>query len=80
MEIVNANTQQNVLISSMLPLKQVMHYTGLSSTTIDEMLNKKSSRYDPIFPVQVKLSKGNVALFDSEVAECLEDKIAARIH
>ena len=57
-----------------------MHYTGLSSTTIDEMLNKKSSRYDPIFPVQVKLSKGNVALVDSEVVECLEDKIAARIH
>ena len=64
----------------MLPLKQVMHYTGLSSTTIDEMLNKKSNRYDPTFPVQVKLSKGRVAWVESEVAAWIESKMADRIH
>lgn len=86
MENLNENTQQNVLIPSMLqiprmlPLKQVIHYTGLSSTTIYDMLDKKSKRYDSTFPVQVKLSKGRVAWVESEIAAWLEDKIAARFH
>ncbi|MDN3397868.1 AlpA family phage regulatory protein [Psychrobacter sp. APC 3426] len=86
MEQLNANTQQNVSASSMpqiprmLPLKQVMHYTGLSSTTIYDMLDKRSNRYDPTFPIQVKLSKGRVAWVESEVAQWIEDKIAARFH
>lgn len=86
MEGLNENTQQNVLIPSMLqiprmlPLKQVIHYTGLSSTTIYDMLDKKSKRYDSTFPVQVKLSKGRVAWVESEIAEWLKVKIAARIH
>lgn len=86
MENLNENTQQNVLIPSMLqiprmlPLKQVIHYTGLSSTTIYDMLDKRSNRYDPTFPVQVKLSKGRVAWVESEIAAWLEDKIATRFH
>ena len=78
MEQLNANTQQNVSTASalqiprMIPLKQVMHYTALSSTTIYEMVNKKSDRYDPTFPVQVKLSKGRVAWVESEVADWIE--------
>ena len=86
MENLNANTQQNTStlsmpqIPRMLPLKQVVHYTGLSSTTIYDMLDKRSNRYDPTFPIQVKLSKGRVAWVESEVAEWLVDKIAARIN
>ncbi|QCB29558.1 AlpA family phage regulatory protein [Psychrobacter sp. PAMC27889] len=86
MENLNTSTQKNTSISSMpqiprmLPLKQVIHYTGLSSTTIYDMLDKKSNRYDSTFPVQVKLSKGRVAWIESEVAQWIEDKIAARIH
>lgn len=86
MEQLNANTQQNVSTAStlqiprMLPLKQVMHYTALSSTTIYEMVNKKSDRYDPTFPVQVKLSKGRVAWVESEVADWIKGKISARVH
>ena len=86
MERLNSNTPQNISTSStlhiprMLPLKQVMHYTALSSTTIYDMLDKKSNRYDPTFPVQVKMSKGRVAWVESEVAEWLHDKIAARVH
>lgn len=84
MENLNTNTQQNLSASSMpqvprmLPLKQVIHYTGLSSTTIYDMLDKKSKRYDCTFPTQVKLSKGRVAWVESEVAAWLVDKIAAR--
>lgn len=86
MENLNVNTQQNTSTPSMpqiprmLPLKQVIHYTGLSSTTIYDMLDKRSNRYDPTFPIQVKLSKGRVAWVESEVAAWLVDKIAARIN
>lgn len=86
MEHLNIYTQQNTSIPSMpqiprmLPLKQVIYYTGLSSTTIYDMLDKKSNRYDSTFPIQVKLSKGRVAWVESEIAEWLEDKIAARVH
>ena len=86
MENLNVSTQQNIpnpstlQIPRMLPLKQVVHYTGLSSTTIYDMLDKRSNRYDPSFPVQVKLSKGRVAWMESEVAEWLNDKIAARFY
>ena len=81
----NTSIQQNVSAHSalqiprMLPLKQVVHYTGLSSTTIYDMLDKRSNRYDPTFPIQVKLSKGRVAWVESEVAQWIEGKIAARI-
>lgn len=86
MQLLNANTQQNVSTAStlqiprMLPLKQLMDYTALSSTTIYEMVNKKSDRYDPTFPVQVKLSKGRVAWVESEVADWIESKMADRFH
>ena len=84
MENLNANKQQSVLspntihIPRMLPLKQVIYYTGLSSTTIYDMLDKKSNRYDPTFPIQVKLSKGRVAWVESEVAEWINTKIIER--
>ena len=86
MENLNVNTQKNTStlsmqqIPRMLPLKQVVHYTGLSSTTIYDMLDKRSNRYDPTFPVQVKLSKGRVAWVESEIGQWLGDKIAARVH
>ncbi|MGE6330396.1 helix-turn-helix transcriptional regulator [Psychrobacter pacificensis] len=85
MENLNIRTQQNASIPSMpqiprmLHLKQVVHYTGLSSTTIYDILDKKSKRYDSTFPVQVKLSKGRVAWVESEVADWIESKMAARI-
>ena len=84
METLNANTQQNLSASStlqiprMLSRKQVIHYTGLGKSTIYDMLDKKSSRYDSSFPTQVKLSEGRVAWVESEIAEWLNAKIAAR--
>lgn len=86
METLNANTQQNTLIQNMLQiprmlsLKQVEDCIGLSSSTIYDMLDKRSKRYDPTFPVQVKISKGRVAWVESEVAQWIEHKIAARVH
>ena len=86
MENLNTNNQIETEILSavrmprMLPLKEVIYFTGLSSTTIYDMLDKKSNRYDPTFPIQVKLSKGRVAWVESEVAQWLSEKIAARFY
>ena len=79
----NANRTENNNLSAsclprMLPLKQVMYHTGLGSTTIYDMLDKKSKRYDASFPIQVKLSKGRVAWVESEIAQWLINKIEAR--
>ena len=81
---INNQTETNNLsalrLPRMLPLKQVTYHTGLSSTTIYDMLDRRSNRYDPTFPVQVKLSKGRVAWVESEVAQWLGEKIAARFY
>ena len=84
MQLLNANTQQNVSTAStlqiprMIPLKQVMHYTALSSNTIYEMVNKKSDRYDPTFPKKVQLTQVRVVWVASEIAEWINTKIAMR--
>ena len=86
MESLNNNNQIGTESSSavrmprMLPLKEVIYFTGLSSTTIYDMLDKKSNRYDPTFPIQVKLSKERVAWVENEVAQWLGEKIAARFY
>ena len=86
MENLNTNNQTEtenlgmIRMPRMLPLKEVIYFTGLSSTTIYDMLDKKSNRYDPNFPLQVKLSKGRVAWVESEVAQWLSKKIAARFY
>ncbi|WP_227687532.1 helix-turn-helix transcriptional regulator [Psychrobacter immobilis] len=86
MDNLNANTQPNTSMPSMpqiprmISIQQVEDCIGLSSTTIYEMVNKKSDRYDPTFPVQVKLSKGRVAWVEREVAAWIESKMADRIH
>lgn len=79
-------------IPRMLPIKKVIYFTGLSRTTIYDMLDKSSERYDPTFPIQVKLTKGSkkrngfkarntrVAWVASEVAQWLESKMAERVY
>lgn len=86
MENLNANTQLNTSMPSMpqipriLSLKQVEDCIGLSSSTIYDILDKRSNRYDPTFPIQVKLSKNRVGWVESEVAQWIESKMAARFH
>ena len=86
METLNINNQTHtanlnaVRIPRMLPVKEVAYFTGLGTTTIYDMLDKRSKRYDPTFPTQVKLSKGRVAWVETEIAEWLNTKLAARFH
>ena len=84
MENLNANTQQNIStlnmpqIPRMLPLKQVVHYTGLSRSTIYEMINEESDRYDPTFPKKVQLTQVRVVWVASEIANWINTKILDR--
>lgn len=79
----NLNAAQPVIeqcnhIPQLLSIKDVGHYTGLSRSTIYEMINEESDRYDPTFPKKVQLTKVRVVWVASEIAEWIESKIAAR--
>ena len=74
----NAANLSAVRIPRMLPVAEVEYLIGLSNSTIYEMMNEKSKRYDPTFPIQVRISKGRVAWVESEIGQWIEDKIANR--
>lgn len=79
----NLNATQPVIkpcnhIPQLLSIKDVGHYTGLSRSTIYEMVNEKSDRYDPTFPKKVQLTKVRVVWVASEIADWIETKISER--
>lgn len=79
----NLNTTQPVIkqcnhIPQLLSIKDVGHYTGLSRSTIYELINEDSDRYDPTFPKKVQLTQVRVVWVASEIAEWIEAKIAER--
>ena len=65
-------------IPQLLSIKDVGHYTGLSRSTIYEMINENSVRYDPTFPKKVQLTQVRVVWVASEIAEWINEKIEAR--
>ena len=81
MENLNATqpaTEQCNHIPQLLSIKDVGHYTGLSRSTIYEMVNEKSDRYDPTFPKKVQLTQVRVVWVASEIAEWINTKINQR--
>ncbi|MGE6440849.1 helix-turn-helix transcriptional regulator [Psychrobacter sp. NPDC078409] len=80
----NFNATQPVIkqcnhIPQLLSIKDVGHYTGLSRSTIYELNNKKSKRYDSTFPKKIQLTQVRVVWVASEIAEWIETKIAERL-
>ena len=65
-------------IPQLLSIKDVGHYTGLSRSTIYEMVNEKSDRYDPTFPKKVQLTQVRVVWVASEIAGWINTKITER--
>ena len=81
MESLNATqpvVEQCNHIPQLLSIKDVGHYTGLSRSTIYEMVNEKSDRYDPTFPKKVQLTQVRVVWVASEIAEWINTKIDKR--
>ena len=79
----NLNTTQPVIeqcnhIPQLLSIKDVSHYTGLSRSTIYEMINENSDRYDSTFPKKVQLTQVRVVWVASEIAEWINEKIEVR--
>ncbi len=79
----NSNATQPVIeqcnhIPQLLSIKDVGIYTGLSRSTIYELVNEKSDRYDPTFPKKVQLTKVRVVWVASEIAEWINTKIEGR--
>ena len=79
----NLNTTQPVIeqcnhIPQLLSIKDVGSYTGLSRSTIYEMIDKSSKRYDPTFPKKVQLTQVRVVWVASEIAGWINTKIEAR--
>ena len=66
-------------IPQLLSIKDVIDYTSLSRSTIYEMINEESERYDPTFPKKVQLTKVRVAWVASEIAEWINNKIGERL-
>lgn len=65
-------------IPQLLSIKDVGSYTGLSRSTIYEMINEKSDRYDPTFPKKVQLTQVRVVWVASEISEWVHTKMAQR--
>ena len=70
--------EQHTHIPQLLSIKDVSKYTGLSRSTIYELINEKSDRYDPGFPKRVQLTTGRVAWVADEISQWIESKIEAR--
>ncbi len=65
-------------IPQLLSIKDIGSYTGLSRSTIYELINDKSDRYDPTFPKKVQLTQVRVVWVASEIAEWINNKIESR--
>ena len=65
-------------IPQLLSIKDVSNYTALSRSTIYELINVDSDRYDPTFPKKVQLTKVRVVWVASEIAEWIEAKMNER--
>ena len=59
-------------------IKAVIEITGLSRSTIYELINPKSDYYDPIFPKPIRLTEIRVGWVSQEIYDWLEMKISQR--
>lgn len=57
-------------------LKQVIELTGLSRSTIYDLLNPKSTRHDSTFPKSIKLTECSVGWVSSEIFAWIESRVA----
>ncbi|MAT52645.1 MAG: AlpA family transcriptional regulator [Porticoccaceae bacterium] len=69
---------KSIFTTKILRRPVVEDLTGLSKSAIYEKINKKSPRYDPSFPIPIKLGAGAVGWCASEVSQWIEKKKEAR--
>jgi prophage regulatory protein len=62
---------------TVLRLKAMTTRTGLSKSTIYDLGDPESPRYDPTFPRRFQITPGTVGWVEQEVMEWLEARIAS---
>lgn len=62
----------------MMRLKEVMAMTGLSRSTIYNLMDERSRQYDPTFPKQIPLTLRTVSWNRLEVEEWIHRRMVAR--
>lgn len=67
-----------IAITQIINIKLVIQLTGLSRSTIYEMLKPKSKYYDPTFPKKVELTVGRVGWVAKEISDWIDSKVALR--
>ena len=70
--------QQHPMAYRILNLKAVIERTGLSRSTIYDISNPKSKRYDATFPERIHLSISRVGWVEQEINDWLASKIQQR--
>jgi prophage regulatory protein len=60
---------------NMLRMKQLIEKTSLGKSTLYDMMDVKSKRYDSTFPRGIKLTEATVCWLESEVNTWIESKI-----
>ncbi len=70
MNAINENKQ-----TTMIRLKQVLELTGLSRSTVYELMNVNSPRYDSSFPTSVRLTASTAAWVSAEIDAWIQSKI-----
>lgn len=74
----NAFTGQTFQMNQLINLKQVILFTGISRSSIYEMMDEFSPYYDPTFPKKVKITQNRIAWSAWEINQWIESKLASR--
>ena len=72
------NTIESYMRPTILCLPQLVEYTGLSRSTIYDLMNPNSPKYDPSFPKRFHLTKNAVRWVEADVYAWIELQIQNR--
>ena len=76
--IMNAFTGQTFQVHQLISIKQVVECTGLSRSTVYEIMDVKSPYYDSTFPKKIKMTKNRICWSVLEINQWIESKMAQR--
>ena len=74
----NALTGQTFQVHQLINIKQVVEYTGLSRSTIYEIMDAKSPYYDSTFPKKIKMTQNRICWSAWEINQWIESKMEQR--
>lgn len=74
----DATQANNFQMCRIINIQQLIECTGLSRSTIYELINPKSKYFDSTFPKQINLTANRVGWVAQEINDWLEAKIAER--